>query len=516
MSAPITWRNVAAPDAAASIREFRQAGQDLGAAFRGLGNVVSTYGDKKADIETENFIADLNNAPDEATRQQMVAQASRAFLNMKDVTQAQRSAELHDFKRAEEAFQAAYRPGQLTAQQQQLRKGEVAATVAEQTQQAQIDEQIARSESAVANAEVDTGTVKTRIDKAGVDLTAARNRLLYDKNADTRAGDANTRANEEAARQAQKERERLADRLADKPNVERGREVLAGTQKETIYQQEQKIDDRAVGKHVIDAGEVFNQLLAQNPQTSNLTRDNPAAYNPQTQTVLTDALVTQLRQQYPKASDAKLRERAKELIGLAGMDSAFASGAADAALATKLAEIKRVGAAQRAQSDVELDNAIANKGVDATITDRYLARVSNLVDGDGEKLAVIREKARDQLTKAAKTLKAALRGSVPADIKWDAAFERSVNLGIIRLLDSAQPNDNAFADFGKIDDVTLPGISNLGSANARELIPLFKDAVIGGSQTGSPDLIDVINRFQARNRQNAPTFNAGGRRTAPQ
>lgn len=109
--APITWRNVNAPNFSDSLTAVSRAGRDLGGALQGIGGAIEGYAKDRSDRETAAFISDLNNAPDDATRAEMIANAERAFLDLNQVNKAQRSAELHDFARAgeERALDAAAR-----------------------------------------------------------------------------------------------------------------------------------------------------------------------------------------------------------------------------------------------------------------------------------------------------------------------------------------------------------------------------------------------------------------------
>lgn len=96
MASPITWRTVSGPNNAAGLRSLRQAGQDLGNAISGFGDDIKEGAEDYSQQETDEFISDLNNAPDDAARQQMIKEASAAFLDMNRVNEAQRDAEMHD------------------------------------------------------------------------------------------------------------------------------------------------------------------------------------------------------------------------------------------------------------------------------------------------------------------------------------------------------------------------------------------------------------------------------------
>jgi hypothetical protein len=95
---PLTWRNVSAPDGSGALNAFNRAGENLGNAFEGLGGHIKQGASDYADRETQDFIADLNAAPDDATRNQMVADASQAFLKMDQVNAAVTDAQNQDFR----------------------------------------------------------------------------------------------------------------------------------------------------------------------------------------------------------------------------------------------------------------------------------------------------------------------------------------------------------------------------------------------------------------------------------
>ena len=110
---PLTWRNVTAPDGSGALNAFNRAGENLGGAFEDLGGHIKQGASDYADYETQQFIADLNAAPDDATRNQMVQDASQAFLKMDQVNKAVTDAQNQDFLVNQEA-RAATRADEAT------------------------------------------------------------------------------------------------------------------------------------------------------------------------------------------------------------------------------------------------------------------------------------------------------------------------------------------------------------------------------------------------------------------
>jgi hypothetical protein len=94
---PITWRNVNAPDGTGALNAFARAGDSLGRSIGGFGDAIQEGANQYADSQTESFIAELNAAPDDAARKQMVQQASEAFLKMGKVNAAVTNAQNQDF-----------------------------------------------------------------------------------------------------------------------------------------------------------------------------------------------------------------------------------------------------------------------------------------------------------------------------------------------------------------------------------------------------------------------------------
>ena len=103
MATPITWKNVSAPDFGDELLAQQRAGNLLGKAVEGLGTNVIDAAEAKRKLETDQFIADLNAAPDDATRNKMVSDAESGWLNLDRVNTAVTDAQTQDFKVAEEA-----------------------------------------------------------------------------------------------------------------------------------------------------------------------------------------------------------------------------------------------------------------------------------------------------------------------------------------------------------------------------------------------------------------------------
>ena len=103
MATPITWKNVSAPDFGDELLAQQRAGNLLGKAVEGLGTNVIDAAEAKRKFETDQFIADLNAAPNDATRNQMVSDAESGWLNLDRVNKAVTDAQLQDFKVQEEA-----------------------------------------------------------------------------------------------------------------------------------------------------------------------------------------------------------------------------------------------------------------------------------------------------------------------------------------------------------------------------------------------------------------------------
>ncbi|SVC47056.1 uncharacterized protein METZ01_LOCUS299910, partial [marine metagenome] len=101
---PETWQNVPIPNFAGTLEASRRAGDALGDAVAGLGTAVTDTVDDISKRDTDAFIAELNAAPDDATRNAMLTEAQQGFnwLQLDRTNKAIRDAELHDFKRSGE------------------------------------------------------------------------------------------------------------------------------------------------------------------------------------------------------------------------------------------------------------------------------------------------------------------------------------------------------------------------------------------------------------------------------
>lgn len=91
MSIPITWRTVRGGDNAAALALIRQSQQDLANAIQGVGGALQQGVDRYVGNQTDQFLHALNQAPDQATRDQMIAEAKTAFLDTGRVNAANRA-----------------------------------------------------------------------------------------------------------------------------------------------------------------------------------------------------------------------------------------------------------------------------------------------------------------------------------------------------------------------------------------------------------------------------------------
>ncbi len=172
---PLTWRNVSAPSSDGALKAFNSAGENLGDAFKGLGGAVKQGASDYADQETQNFIADLNAAPDDATRKQMVADASQAFLKMDQVNAAVTDAEGIDFRRAGEARDVEDQKLQVEKHRDDLLTSRVDRKIAEAEEnerlknedvvRKEIQAQIKSLEASAANTKGDTSLDKMKLNK---------------------------------------------------------------------------------------------------------------------------------------------------------------------------------------------------------------------------------------------------------------------------------------------------------------------------------------------------------------
>ena len=85
---PITWQNVNAANSSGIIDSYNAANKEFANAISGIGNTLQTGVKDFQNNQTNEFINALNQAPDEATRQQMIAEAKNAFLDMSRINQA--------------------------------------------------------------------------------------------------------------------------------------------------------------------------------------------------------------------------------------------------------------------------------------------------------------------------------------------------------------------------------------------------------------------------------------------
>ncbi|MEA2037016.1 MAG: hypothetical protein U9O94_05880 [Nanoarchaeota archaeon] len=115
MANPITWKTVNAPNNVGAMQALNQAGQNLGGAFQDLGSRIKSGAQDYTDAQTADFISELNAQPDEASRQQMINDASKAFLDISRIDKANRGLTMQDradISYAQQQEQQAYDLGQ--------------------------------------------------------------------------------------------------------------------------------------------------------------------------------------------------------------------------------------------------------------------------------------------------------------------------------------------------------------------------------------------------------------------
>jgi len=118
---PITWKNVTGtppPDLSNELFASTKAAELLGNSFGGLGKTLQNYTDTRTQQETDAFIADLNAAPDQETRNKLIQSAHEGFLNLGQINAANRAAQNQEFAvnkedRAIEAFKDSLKTSKL-------------------------------------------------------------------------------------------------------------------------------------------------------------------------------------------------------------------------------------------------------------------------------------------------------------------------------------------------------------------------------------------------------------------
>lgn len=94
---PLTWRNVDAPSNAAANQLLAQGNQMLGNAVSGVADAIKQGVGTYSDYKTQEFLTQLHAAPDDATRKQMLANATQSFLNKETLNKGIADDQLRDF-----------------------------------------------------------------------------------------------------------------------------------------------------------------------------------------------------------------------------------------------------------------------------------------------------------------------------------------------------------------------------------------------------------------------------------
>lgn len=213
---PLRWNNVNAPNQAAALDALNRSGQQFGTAIQGIGGAISDGANQYADSQTDAFITELNAAPDDATRQQMVADASQAFLHMDQVNTAVTDAQNQDFAVAAEGRDVT-RANQETKlfnqtfNQTERTNPHYVSLLEDRVTKSAIDVQIAEkygiknadliNKIKIAEEKVATATTDEAIATAEQNLTKLTDSIKHANNRDTRAGNADKRQNTAASEQ---------------------------------------------------------------------------------------------------------------------------------------------------------------------------------------------------------------------------------------------------------------------------------------------------------------------------
>jgi len=122
---PITWRNVAAPNFAASNALRQAAGRQIGGAFDDVAGVLTDTGERNNQARTQQAISRINALEDPNTlvqdRSRIVAGLNPSLVNLADVNQAgvQRRKDLLNFRNQNQQFDLG---GEELIRQQTLNK----------------------------------------------------------------------------------------------------------------------------------------------------------------------------------------------------------------------------------------------------------------------------------------------------------------------------------------------------------------------------------------------------------
>ena len=82
---PITWRNVGTTNPAALLNAGTAAAEQLGEGISDIGAGIDQYTDARTTSETNAFLTELMQAPDQGARDNMINDANTAFLNMETI-----------------------------------------------------------------------------------------------------------------------------------------------------------------------------------------------------------------------------------------------------------------------------------------------------------------------------------------------------------------------------------------------------------------------------------------------
>tara|TARA_R110002074_G_scaffold222285_2_gene393079 strand:+ start:128 stop:1312 length:1185 start_codon:yes stop_codon:yes gene_type:complete len=82
---PITWRNVGTTNPAALLNAGTAAAEQLGQGISDIGAGIDQYADARTTSETNAFLTELMQAPDQGARDNMINDANTAFLNMETI-----------------------------------------------------------------------------------------------------------------------------------------------------------------------------------------------------------------------------------------------------------------------------------------------------------------------------------------------------------------------------------------------------------------------------------------------
>lgn len=103
MGAPITWQTVRGNNNDDLIKTISGAYQNMGKSIQGIGEAINTGTGQYVDNQTKEFLHDLNQAPNDEARRQMIAAAKTAFLDSEKIHQTNQ--QLNDRDKANQLHQ---------------------------------------------------------------------------------------------------------------------------------------------------------------------------------------------------------------------------------------------------------------------------------------------------------------------------------------------------------------------------------------------------------------------------